>query len=130
MSAETSSKVQLQLILVSETQLNFHFTGDRENALTQRNKCKTILQRMLQQVMSQISCCVFNISSPVGPQAPPDPDLQAKSSLLNSTPGLHQLYRELVVGGMITAEEFWDQRLVRTCSNDAPLTATSPPPSP
>ena len=49
-SAEGSSKVQLQLILVSETQLNFHFTGVRDKALTQRNQCKELLQRMLQQV--------------------------------------------------------------------------------
>ena len=49
-SSETSSKVQLQLILVSDTQLNFHFTGDREKAQTQRNRCKDQLQRLLQQV--------------------------------------------------------------------------------
>lgn len=112
MSAETSSKVQLQLILVSDTQLNFHFTGDREKAFAQRNQCKELLQRMLQQVMEPYLLLYVSFSSPVDPQAPPDPDLQAKSSLLNSTPGLHQLYRELVMGGMITAEEFWDNRLV------------------
>ena len=41
-----------------------------------------------------------------------DPHLQAKSSLLNSDPSLHRLYRELVMGGMVSAEEFWANRLV------------------
>ena len=53
------------------------------------------------------------ISAPLNLQTPPDSDLQAKSALLNTTPGLHQLYRELVVGGLITAEEFWENRMVR-----------------
>ena len=92
-SAESSSKVQLQLILHSDTQLNFHFTGEREKAVAQRNRCKGLLQQLLQQVQA-------------------DPHLQAKSSLLNSDPGLHRLYRELVMGGMVSAEEFWANRLV------------------
>ena len=74
MSAESSSKVQLQLILVSDTQLNFHFTGEREKALAQRNKCKELLQQLLQQVYGPNiagSPC-FKIS-PHGPPDPPGP---------------------------------------------------------
>lgn len=31
--------------------------------------------------------------------------------MLNSNPTLYQLYKDLVVGGLITADEFWANRL-------------------
>ena len=50
-SAEGSSKVQLQLVLHSGLSLNFHFTGGE--ALAQRNRAKEALQQLLPQFSIQ-----------------------------------------------------------------------------
>jgi len=50
-SAEGSSKVQLQLVLHSGSSLNFHFTGSE--ALAQRNHAKEVLQQLLPQFSIQ-----------------------------------------------------------------------------
>lgn len=50
-SAEGSSKVQLQLVLHSGSSLNFHFTGCE--ALAQRNHAKEVLQQLLPQFSIQ-----------------------------------------------------------------------------
>lgn len=39
-----------------------------------------------------------------------NPELEAKTNLLKSDPALYQLYNDLVVGKLITAEEFWTNR--------------------
>ena len=39
-----------------------------------------------------------------------NPELEAKTNLLKSDPALYQLYNDLVVGRLITAEEFWANR--------------------
>ena len=40
-------------------------------------------------------------------------ELEAKRSLLKSDEGLYRLYKEMVVSGLITAEEFWANRQVQ-----------------
>ena len=40
-------------------------------------------------------------------------ELEAKRSLLKSDEGLYHLYKEMVVSGLITAEEFWANRQVQ-----------------
>ena len=40
-------------------------------------------------------------------------ELEAKTALLQSDQYLHQLYRDLVITGVISADEFWANRLVR-----------------
>ena len=39
-----------------------------------------------------------------------NPEIVAKTSMLNSDPALYQLYKDLVGSGLITAEEFWTNR--------------------
>ena len=92
-SAEASSKVQLQLILHDSSMINFHFTGDE--AVEQRNKVKQLLQHLLPKFSEHSNS-----------------DLKLKSSLLSSDTSLHQLYKDLVAGGLISPEEFWANRLV------------------
>ena len=41
---------------------------------------------------------------------PANPELEAKTNLLKSDPALFQLYNDLVVGRLISAEEFWANR--------------------
>ena len=51
-SAEGSSKVQLQRVLHSGPSVNFHFTG--ADALAQRNQAKEMLQHLLPQFSLQV----------------------------------------------------------------------------
>ena len=60
-SAEGSSKVQLQLVLHSGPSVNFHFTGG--DALPQRNRAKEKLQHLLPQFSIQVVCIVLFPSS-------------------------------------------------------------------
>jgi transcription initiation factor TFIIH subunit 1 len=39
-----------------------------------------------------------------------NPELEAKTNLLKSDPALYQLYNDLVVSRLISAEEFWANR--------------------
>ena len=54
---------------------------------------KEILQEQLARVSLQVN-----------------PELEAKTNLLKSDPALYQLYNDLVVGRLISAEEFWTNR--------------------
>ena len=92
-SPDSAAKIQLQLILHDGTSTNFHFCG--EDAISDRTRAKELLQKLLPQF-----------------RAKPSADLEEKSRLLSRDPALHQLYKELVTGGIISAEEFWAQRAV------------------
>lgn len=52
-----------------------------------------------------------------------NPDLEAKTNLLKSDPALYQLYNDLVVGKLITAEEFWANRFGNGSVKGQPLKA-------
>lgn len=39
-----------------------------------------------------------------------NPEIEAKTNLLKSDPALYQLYNDLVVSRLISAEEFWANR--------------------
>lgn len=60
-SAEGSSKVQLQLVLHSGPSINFHFTGG--DALAQRNQAKEMLQHLLPQFSLQVAYIHSLVSS-------------------------------------------------------------------
>ena len=50
-----------------------------------------------------------------------NPELEAKTNLLKSDPALYQLYNDLVVGKLITAEEFWANRFGNGSVKGQPL---------
>ena len=92
-SPDGASKVQLQCILHDTATTNFHFTG--EGALSNRDRAKELLQKLLPQF-----------------RAKPSAALEEKKSILSQDQSLQQLYKELVTGGIITPEEFWANRKV------------------
>ena len=94
-SPDGASKVQLQCILHDTATTNFHFTG--EGALSNRDKAKELLQKLLPQF-----------------RAKPSAALEEKKTILSQDQSLQQLYKELVTGGIITPEEFWANRKVRS----------------
>ncbi|XP_065836051.1 general transcription factor IIH subunit 1-like [Oscarella lobularis] len=90
-SPEASSKVQLQIVLHEGASATFHFAkASREAALQERNMVKDMLVRLIQQHKPK-----------------PNKELEEKTRILNNNPALFQLYKDLVVSGMLSAEEFW-----------------------
>jgi hypothetical protein len=73
-----------------------------------RTKGKEILQKLLPKF-----------------RAKPSVDLEEKGRLLSNDPALHQLYKELVTGGIISADEFWAQRSVWSTHNMMICTSSS-----
>ena len=47
------------------------------------------------------------------------PELEAKNNLLKSNPGVYQLYKDLVITGLINAEEFWANQSLTIPNSDA-----------
>ena len=94
-SPDSDPKVQLQILLNDAgSSCRFHFTGS--SARLERDRAKELLQGLLPQFKS----------------AKMDGDLEEKSRILAKEPNTHQLYKELVMGGVVTAEEFWASRKV------------------
>ena len=93
LSKEGGSKIQLQLALHDGSTSNLHFTG--EDAKSERAQVSKLLVQLVPHVTSQASA-----------------ELEAKTALLQSDQCLHQLYRDLVITGVISADEFWANRLV------------------
>ncbi|XP_063960530.1 general transcription factor IIH subunit 1-like [Lytechinus pictus] len=95
-SQDTSSKVQLQILLHNGSSTKFHF-ANREGPAVQkqdRNDVKELLQQLLPKFRSQASR-----------------ELEQKNKMLKDDPELFQLYRDLVMSGVMTADEFWASRI-------------------
>lgn len=54
------------------------------------------------------------------PVSDPTHDFRLRKKVLLSTPDLAQLHRELVMGGQISENEFWEGREVKPCSLSIP----------
>lgn len=94
-SPETSSKVQLQIVLHNDTSYNFHFANPngRDNQLNDRNQMKDLLAELIPAHRHKAN-----------------KDLEEKNKIFKERPELYQLYKELVVSGIITADDFWDNQ--------------------
>lgn len=94
-SPDSKDKVQLQVVMHDGSAKTFHFTNraGRDAAIKDRDGIKELLQQLLPTFRSKISS-----------------ELEEKNKLLQSNPELFQLYKDLVVSGVITAEEFWATR--------------------
>ncbi|XP_065647449.1 general transcription factor IIH subunit 1 isoform X1 [Hydra vulgaris] len=104
-SPESSSKVQLQIVLHTESSYNFQFVNPKGRAaqLKNRNEIKDLLAELIPAHREKAN-----------------KDLEEKNKLLKENSDLYQLYKDLVVTGIITAEEFWEnQKSVNTmaCSS-------------
>ncbi|KAE8605944.1 hypothetical protein XENTR_v10010525 [Xenopus tropicalis] len=92
-SPDGKAKVQLQLVLhVGET-TNFHFSNDA-TAIKERDAVKELLQQLLPKFKRKAN-----------------KELEEKNRMLKEDPVLFQLYKDLVVSQVISAEEFWANRL-------------------
>ncbi|OCT82143.1 general transcription factor IIH subunit 1 isoform X1 [Xenopus laevis] len=92
-SPDGKAKVQLQLMLHSGETTNFHFSNDA-TAMKERDAVKELLQQLLPKFKRKAN-----------------KELEEKNRMLKEDPVLFQLYKDLVVSQVISAEEFWANRL-------------------
>lgn len=92
-SSEFKTKVQLQLVFHDGNTTIFHFIKpDRAEAMRDRDKVKDVLFKLLPKFQKKVN-----------------KELEEKNRILSEKPALLQLYRDLVITQVITAEEFWSQ---------------------
>nr|XP_033784474.1 general transcription factor IIH subunit 1 isoform X1 [Geotrypetes seraphini]XP_033784475.1 general transcription factor IIH subunit 1 isoform X1 [Geotrypetes seraphini]XP_033784476.1 general transcription factor IIH subunit 1 isoform X1 [Geotrypetes seraphini]XP_033784477.1 general transcription factor IIH subunit 1 isoform X1 [Geotrypetes seraphini] len=92
-SPEGKAKVQLQLVLHAGETTNFHFSNE-STAIKERDAVKDLLQQLLPKFKRKAN-----------------KELEEKNRMLKEDPVLFQLYKDLVVSQVISAEEFWANRL-------------------
>ncbi|RNA32222.1 general transcription factor IIH subunit 1 [Brachionus plicatilis] len=91
-SSEGKAKVQLQVVLHDDSSTTFHFTnpGGQEAQLKDRDKVKEELSQLLPKFGQKISA-----------------ELEKKKKILIENPHIYQLYNDLVVSQILSAEDFW-----------------------
>ncbi|NXK76917.1 TF2H1 factor, partial [Amazona guildingii] len=92
-SPEGKAKIQLQLVLHAGDTTNFHFSNE-STAVKERDAVKELLQQLLPKFKRKAN-----------------KELEEKNRMLQEDPVLFQLYKDLVVSQVISAEEFWANRL-------------------
>ncbi|XP_053203472.1 general transcription factor IIH subunit 1-like [Panonychus citri] len=93
-SPEGKAKIQLQLVLHSGDTTTYHFVSPEgvDKQLSDRDMVKQLLQQLLPKFKKKIS-----------------KELEEKNRILQEDPDLFNLYKDLVVSGVITSDEFWTQ---------------------
>lgn len=91
-STEGKSKIQLQVVLHDDTSSTFHFMSPSgpEQQTKDRNKVKELLANLLPKFKQKIS-----------------EELEEKKKILIENPQVYQLYNDLVVAGIVSAQDFW-----------------------
>ncbi|TNN87026.1 General transcription factor IIH subunit 1 [Liparis tanakae] len=102
-SPDGKSKIQLQLVLHTGESTTFHFSND-SSALKDRDAAKELLQQLLPKFKKKAN-----------------KELEEKNRMLQEDPVLFQLYKDLVVSQVISADEFWANRLGDTNHADPSL---------
>ncbi|KAI1890142.1 hypothetical protein AGOR_G00170620 [Albula goreensis] len=92
-SPDGKAKIQLQLVLHTGESTTFHFANE-SSALRDRDATKDLLQQLLPKFKRKAN-----------------KELEEKNRMLQEDPVLFQLYKDLVVSQVISAEEFWANRL-------------------
>ncbi|GLD58792.1 general transcription factor IIH subunit 1 [Lates japonicus] len=102
-SPDGKAKVQLQLVLHTGESTTFHFANE-SSALKDREAAKELLQQLLPKFKKKAN-----------------KELEEKNRMLQEDPVLFQLYKDLVVSQVISAEEFWANRLGGVNNTDPAL---------
>lgn len=91
-STEGKAKIQLQVVLHDDTSSTFHFISPsgQQQQLKDRDQVKDQLAKLLPAFKQKIS-----------------QELEEKKRILIENPQVYQLYNDLVVGQLVSAEEFW-----------------------
>ncbi|TRY95995.1 hypothetical protein DNTS_002157 [Danionella cerebrum] len=92
-SPDGKAKIQLQLVLHTGDSTTFHFSNE-STAMKDRDATKELLQQLLPKFKKKAN-----------------KELEEKNRMLQEDPVLFQLYKDLVVSQVISAEEFWANRM-------------------
>ncbi|XP_003967578.1 general transcription factor IIH subunit 1 [Takifugu rubripes] len=92
-SPDGKAKIQLQLVLHTGESTTFHFSNE-SSALKDRDTAKELLQQLLPKFKKKAN-----------------KELEEKNRMLQEDPVLFQLYKDLVVSQVISADEFWANHL-------------------
>lgn len=95
-SPDGKAKIQLQLVLHTGDSTTFHFSN-QSTALKDREAAKDLLQQLLPKFKNKTN-----------------KELEEKNRMLQEDSVLFQLYKDLVMSQVISAEEFWANRLKLT----------------
>uniref|UniRef100_A0A2I3GNQ6 General transcription factor IIH subunit 1 n=1 Tax=Nomascus leucogenys TaxID=61853 RepID=A0A2I3GNQ6_NOMLE len=87
------AKIQHQLDLYAGDTINFHFSSEN-TAVKEQDAVKDLLQQLLPKFKRKAN-----------------KELEEKNRMLQKDPVLFQLYKDLVVSQVMSAEEFWANRL-------------------
>ncbi|XP_053282909.1 general transcription factor IIH subunit 1 [Pleuronectes platessa] len=102
-SPDGKAKVQLQLVLHTGESTTFHFSND-SSAIKDRDAAKELLQQLLPKFKKKAN-----------------KELEDKNRMLQEDPVLFQLYKDLVMSQVISAEEFWANKLGGVNNTDPAL---------
>ncbi|XP_068169267.1 general transcription factor IIH subunit 1 [Antennarius striatus] len=102
-SPDGKAKIQLQLVLHTGESTTFHFSNE-SSALKDREAAKELLQQLLPKFKKKAN-----------------KELEEKNRMLQEDPLLFQLYKDLVVSQVISADEFWANRLGDINNTDSTL---------
>nr|CAG4640782.1 EOG090X04EN [Eulimnadia texana] len=93
-SPEGKAKVQLQVVLHDNAASTFQFVNPegQSSQIKDRDSVKDLLQQLLPKFKKTVN-----------------KDLEEKNKLLSENPQLLQLYVDLVISHIITADEFWNE---------------------
>ncbi|RWS03680.1 general transcription factor IIH subunit 1-like protein [Dinothrombium tinctorium] len=111
-SPDGKPKIQLQVVLHNNETTTFHFVAAEgaKKQLQMRNEVKELLSQLLPKFKKKIP-----------------KELEAKNKILSDDPDLYQLYKDLVVSQIITADEFWTQLAPIRCPALVNILNISPP---
>uniref|UniRef100_H3CM26 General transcription factor IIH subunit 1 n=1 Tax=Tetraodon nigroviridis TaxID=99883 RepID=H3CM26_TETNG len=101
-SPDGKAKIQLQLVLHTGESTTFHFSNE-SSALKDRDTAKELLQQLLPKFKKKAN-----------------KELEEKNRMLQEDPVLFQLYKDLVVSQVISADEFWANHLGDMKNDSAP----------
>ncbi|XP_021781663.2 general transcription factor IIH subunit 1 isoform X1 [Papio anubis] len=121
-SPEGKAKIQLQLVLHAGDTTNFHFSNE-STAVKERDAVKDLLQQLLpkfkrkankeleEKNSSLLQRRCQGLGSMLMNKKPKRIHTEKVRQMLQEDPVLFQLYKDLVVSQVISAEEFWANRL-------------------
>ncbi|XP_008003093.1 general transcription factor IIH subunit 1 isoform X1 [Chlorocebus sabaeus] len=121
-SPEGKAKIQLQLVLHAGDTTNFHFSNE-STAVKERDAVKDLLQQLLpkfkrkanKELEEKNSSLLQRRCQATGSmlvnKKPKRIHTEKLRQMLQEDPVLFQLYKDLVVSQVISAEEFWANRL-------------------
>ncbi|CAF1041183.1 unnamed protein product [Adineta ricciae] len=93
-SSDEKSKIRLQIVCYNETMTTFHFCNP--NGLDAQKKDRDDVSELLKLLLPKFRSMM-------------DQALEIKTKILNENKTVYQLYKDLVISGLVPADDFWNK---------------------